>query len=169
MLRTLLPFALIAAAGASYAQTMSTPATPTQPMTSPSQTYPGQPTSSSGQTAPRQTTSTPTMPDQPRMTSPTPNQTMPGSSPGSVDASGQPIIGRNDWVRQPGDRPASGTQSKMNADMAAAPTPARPRASGVGQPGPDGTFRDEYGFRYDAQGNRIDARGKIMPPPMSRQ
>jgi hypothetical protein len=41
--------------------------------------------------------------------------------------------------------------------------------SGASQPGPDGTFRDEYGFRYDAQGNRIDARGRIIAPPMSRQ
>ncbi|MBL6618140.1 MAG: hypothetical protein ISP45_29305, partial [Reyranella sp.] len=25
-------------------------------------------------------------------------------------------------------------------------------------------FRDEYGFRYDGQGNRIDARGNIISP-----
>jgi hypothetical protein len=25
-------------------------------------------------------------------------------------------------------------------------------------------FRDEYGFRYDAQGNRLDARGNIISP-----
>jgi hypothetical protein len=25
-------------------------------------------------------------------------------------------------------------------------------------------FRDEYGFRYDGQGNRIDARGNIVSP-----
>jgi hypothetical protein len=95
---------------------------------------------------------------------------MAGTSAGAVDANGQPIIGRNDWVRQPGDRPGPGTQSpNMDPNMAAAPAPVRPRMSGAGQPGPDGTFRDEYGFRYDAQGNRIDARGRIMPPPVSRQ
>ncbi|MGE0578397.1 hypothetical protein, partial [Reyranella sp.] len=114
-----------------------------------------------------------TMPSQP-MTSPTPNDRMSGSTAGSVDANGRPIIGRNDWVRQPGDRQpgdrqGSGTNSpNMDPNVATAPAPARAKA-GVGQPGPDGTFRDEYGFRYDAQGNRIDARGKIMKPPMSRQ
>jgi len=25
-------------------------------------------------------------------------------------------------------------------------------------------FRDEYGFRYDGQGNRLDARGNIISP-----
>ena len=153
MLRTLLPLALIATAGTAYAQTqsptappatsgqtMSTPATPTQPMSTP-----GQITSAPGQ-------------------APSPGQ----AAPGSVDANGQPVIGRNDWVRQPGDRPGTGTQSTgKDANVAIAPPPARARA-GVGQPGSDGTFRDEYGFRYDAQGNRIDARGRIMTPPMSR-
>ena len=34
-------------------------------------------------------------------------------------------------------------------------------------PGPPAgvqAFRDEYGFRYDGQGNRIDARGNIISP-----
>ena len=163
MLRTLLPLALIATAGTAYAQTMSTPA----------------PTTST----PAQTMSTPATPTQPMSTSPqpmstttqpmsTPSQTMSGSSAGAVDANGQPIIGRNDWVRQPGDRQGPGqgpgTQSpSRDPNMAVAPTPARARAAA--QPGPDGTFRDEYGFRYDAQGNRIDGRGRIIAPPMSRQ
>jgi hypothetical protein len=155
MLRTLLPLALIATAGTAYAQTMSapapTPSTPAQTMSTPA--TPAQPMS-----PPSQTMSTGTM-------------STGQATPGSVDANGQPIIGRNDWVRQPGDRQqGSGTQSRnMDPNMAAAPAPARARMSGAGQPGPDGTFRDEYGFRYDAQGNRIDARGRIMPPPVSRQ
>lgn len=153
MLRALLPLALIATAGTAYAQTMSTPA--------PAPSTPGQ------------TLSTPATSTQPM---PTPSQTMSntgqpmsGSSAGAIDANGQPIIGRNDWVRQPGDRQAPGAQSpNRDPNMAAAP-PARPRMSGASQPGPDGTFRDEFGFRYDAQGNRIDARGRIIAPPMSRQ
>ncbi|MFO1162447.1 MAG: hypothetical protein U1E60_26670 [Reyranellaceae bacterium] len=100
---------------------------------------------------------------------PSPAQTM-APAAGAIDAGGQPIIGRNDWVRQPGDQGGSGMQApNANPNMAAAPMPARARASGAGQPGPDGTFRDEYGFRYDAQGNRIDGRGRILPPPVSRQ
>src|SRR5262245_11623684 len=30
---------------------------------------------------------------------------------------------------------------------------------------PDGSFRDECGFRYNSRGDRIDARGRILPPP----
>jgi len=29
-------------------------------------------------------------------------------------------------------------------------------------------FRDEYGFRYDGQGNRLDARGNIISPQSTR-
>ncbi len=47
---------------------------------------------------------------------------------------------------------------------AAAPPPAyvetRTAAPTTGSQG----FRDEYGFRYDAEGNRLDARGNIISP-----
>lgn len=151
MLRALLPLALIATAGTAYAQTTSAPA----------------PTTST----PGQTISTPATPTQPMSTTSQPMASPGQTMSGSVDASGQPIIGRNDWVRQPGDRQGPGTQSSnRDPNMAAAPAPARPRMGAASsQPGPDGTFRDEYGFRYDAQGNRIDGRGRIIAPPMSRQ
>jgi len=29
------------------------------------------------------------------------------------------------------------------------------------------TMKDEYGFRYDAQGDRLDASGHVMPPPVT--
>jgi hypothetical protein len=129
-------------------------------------------------------------------------QSMPAREP--TDPYGRPLVGRNDWVRQPGDQrgPASGS-GMINRDMATAPasrpmTPApgygsepmatapamQPtyekttrnnklesgRATGpepipmdaAGQRQP--AFRDEYGFRYDAQGNRLDARGNIISP-----
>jgi hypothetical protein len=28
-------------------------------------------------------------------------------------------------------------------------------------------FKDEYGFRYDAQGDRLDGSGRVMPPPVT--
>jgi hypothetical protein len=28
-------------------------------------------------------------------------------------------------------------------------------------------FKDEYGFRYDAQGDRLDASGHVVPPPVT--
>jgi hypothetical protein len=33
--------------------------------------------------------------------------------------------------------------------------------------GPSGNFRDECGFLYNSRGDRIDARGRILPPPRS--
>jgi hypothetical protein len=58
-------------------------------------------------------------------------------------------------------------QSQMSApaidapDYAPAPTPyayVAPRTTGVE------ATRDEYGFRYDAEGNRIDRNGRIISP-----
>ncbi len=49
------------------------------------------------------------------------------------------------------------TPAPVVAYVPAPPAPPRPPA-GVE------AFRDEYGFRYDGQGNRIDARGNIISP-----
>jgi hypothetical protein len=49
-------------------------------------------------------------------------------------------------------------------------TPAEPAPPAYVPPAPPQppagvqAFRDEYGFRYDGQGNRIDARGNIISP-----
>lgn len=100
-------------------------------------------------------------------------QPMPTAEP--ADPYGRPLIGRNDWVRQPGDRPGP-----SGANMATAPAPqmqmapqAQPMAPQMASP-PDAlpvqagprqpAMKDEYGFRYDAQGNRLDARGNIISP-----
>jgi hypothetical protein len=94
------------------------------------------------------------------------------------DPYGRPLIGRNDWVRQPGDQPGpagAGGGGAMNANMATAPAPqmqmapqAQPMAPMDAMPAQAGprqaAMKDEYGFRYDAQGNRLDARGNIISP-----
>jgi hypothetical protein len=91
-----------------------------------------------------------------------------------TDPYGRPLIGRNDWVRQPGDQPGpsgSAAGPAMNANMATAPAQMAPQmgapqmAPMPAQTGPrQATFKDEFGFRYDAQGNRLDARGNIISP-----
>jgi hypothetical protein len=81
-------------------------------------------------------------------------QPMPSSEP--LDPNGRPFIGRNDWVRQPGDQPGNAGAS-ASTDMATAP-------SGPSGGPREATFKDEFGFRYDAQGNRLDARGNIISP-----
>jgi hypothetical protein len=108
-------------------------------------------------------------------------QGMPTAEPS--DPYGRPLIGRNDWVRQPGDQPgpgAGGGGAPMTSDMARAPAsqmapsqmapsemaPAAsqmaPMSAGTGPR--QATFKDEFGFRYDSQGNRLDARGNIISP-----
>ena len=88
---------------------------------------------------------------------PMPQQARPTNEP--LDPYGHPMIGRNDWVAQPGDRTNAGAappmHSRMSSDMAQAPA----MQSGSHQ----GTFKDEYGHLYDAQGNRVDSRGNIIP------
>ena len=107
------------------------------------------------------------------------------------DPYGRPLIGRNDFVRQPGDQPGPGGMSSMSygsANVATAPANQPVMGGGVDNKlshnnklerdhavgpepipmdaqGPRQTaFRDEYGFRYDNEGNRLDARGNIISP-----
>jgi hypothetical protein len=105
-------------------------------------------------------------------------QPMPSSEP--TDAYGRPLIGRNDWVRQPGDqRGPAGSGAAMNPSMATAPAAQMAPAPQMGAPqmgapqmapmpaqsGPrQAAFKDEFGFRYDSEGNRLDARGNIISP-----
>jgi hypothetical protein len=93
-------------------------------------------------------------------------QPMAGGEP--TDSYGRPLIGRSDWVRQPGDRPGpvSGSGTSMNTNMATAPYAQAPQMAPMpAQTGPrQATFKDEFGFRYDSEGNRLDARGNIISP-----
>jgi len=57
-----------------------------------------------------------------------------------------------DYQRQaPGPQPAEPQQAEMNS----------PSLRGCGH---SEAMRDEYGFRYDAQGNRLNAQGCVMSP-----
>lgn len=90
------------------------------------------------------------------------------------DPYGRPLIGRNDWVRQPGDQrgPAGAgvsasagvAASGMAPNMAAAPSSSAMGHAQIGSGPHPVAFRDEFGFRYDAQGNRLDARGYVISP-----
>ena len=121
-----------------------------------------------------------------------------------LDPYGRPLIGRNDWVRQPGDQPGPGgarmqpgATMSYGGSMATAPAPQsmapsappmptsekttsmnkleRDHAVGpepipMGAAGPrQATIKDEYGFRYDSEGNRLDARGNIISPHIPQQ
>ena len=63
---------------------------------------------------------------------------------------------------------------RFRADQAYAASPAiypQPAYVPAAPPPPPAgvqAFRDEYGFRYDGQGNRLDARGNIISPQSTR-
>jgi hypothetical protein len=86
---------------------------------------------------------------------------------GPLDPRGNPYIGRNDWVRQPGDErgPVAG-RAPMGPEMAMAPagSMSAPDALPPQRRPHQAAMKDEFGFRYDAQGNRLDARGNIISP-----
>jgi hypothetical protein len=83
-----------------------------------------------------------------------------------TDPYGRPLVGRSDWVRQPGDERGPRAASPMGPEMASAPSaPLPPREMRDAQSGPHAvSMKDEYGHRYDAEGNRLDARGNIIDP-----
>lgn len=91
-----------------------------------------------------------------------PNQAVPTNEP--RDPYGRPLIGRNDWVAQPGDRSNAGAAPRMNYGRVSPDVAQGPQAMPM-QSGPrKAAFKDEFGFRYDDQGNRLDARGNIISP-----
>ena len=55
--------------------------------------------------------------------------------------------------------PAPGVYTTVTTYPAPTPTYAA-----TTPPAGQQAFRDEFGFRYDGQGNRIDARGNIISP-----
>ena len=77
-----------------------------------------------------------------------------------LDPYGRPYVGSRDWAPGPGDytREAPGPQppeyhSPRQQAMAPMDRPSHPVA-----------FTDEYGFKYDARGDRIDRFGHVMSP-----
>ncbi|MFI5002120.1 MAG: hypothetical protein ACHQK9_19735 [Reyranellales bacterium] len=75
-----------------------------------------------------------------------------------LGADGRPYVGSSDWHAGPGDyaRERAGPQASSDRTQAMSPRHDRDRH--------EATFKDEYGFRYDARGDRLDARGNIISP-----
>ncbi|MFI5002119.1 MAG: hypothetical protein ACHQK9_19730 [Reyranellales bacterium] len=77
-----------------------------------------------------------------------------------LDPHGHPWVGANDWTRSPGD-PMPGHEAKRShEDVSQARTtmhePDRDRH--------EEAFKDEFGFRYDRDGNRLDRHGHVISP-----
>jgi hypothetical protein len=97
-------------------------------------------------------------------------QTLPAGQP--TDSYGRPMnYGGNVATVPPAQPMAPATQpaatgekttrnNKLERDHATGPEPIPMDATGRRQ----AAFKDEYGFRYDSQGNRLDARGNIISP-----
>ncbi len=73
-----------------------------------------------------------------------------------IDQNGNRVIGSDTWRYGPGDRGS-------NVPAAPGPSAVQPPSQPPSQPS-SAASRDEYGFRYDGQGNRIDARGNMISP-----
>jgi len=167
MQRTLLTLALIATAGVAHAQSMST-TEPTDPYGRPligrndwvrqPADQPG-PGSGGGMNsamtgAPMTTAPAASYPASPPMAPATREPT---------DPYGRPLIGRNDWVRQPGDRPGPSGASAAGSSYGDTGMSSG-TSSSMGTGPREAVMRDKFGHRYDAQGNRLDARGNIISP-----
>lgn len=179
MHRTLLAMALIASAGAVHAQT----ANPVDPYGRPLLgrndwvRQPGdQPGPNTGVGAGMTTTSMTTTTVTGDTAAMPPAMSMQTTAPAAgepLDPYGRPLVGRNDWVRQPGDQKGAtgvGTAGVTRTGAyAGSATPMTSSAEAVGTSqigsGPHPVaFKDEFGFRYDAMGNRLDARGYVISP-----
>jgi hypothetical protein len=79
-----------------------------------------------------------------------------------LDPNGRPYVGAGNAQRSPGDpgtAPISGAKSQ--------PAQSPDQAMGGGSERYATAFKDEYGFRYNSRGDRLDANGHIMPPPVT--
>jgi len=96
--------------------------------------------------------------------SPAPNGPAPARAGGPVDPYGNRFVGADNWHRSPGDpMPSANTPFGGQAPSIAAAPSDTPQA-GPRQP----VMKDEFGFRYDAQGNRLDAGGNIIISPQTK-
>jgi len=75
-----------------------------------------------------------------------------------LDPNGRPYVGAKDWHAGPGDyRPGMQPRSDQQAQAVPASLGDRHQTA----------FKDEYGFRYDSEGNLLDANGNVLPPPVT--
>jgi hypothetical protein len=83
------------------------------------------------------------------------------SSSAPLDPNGRPYVGAQNWHAQPGDYTRERTGLQPEGSMA--PGYAQQAMAPMEEPHAV-AFKDEYGFRYDAQGNRLDRHGHVMSP-----
>ena len=88
-------------------------------------------------------------------------QAQPAKTP--LDPNGRPYVGVNDWHSGPGDPGASGKAAAQLPDAMGRPQEQAmaPRQDRVRR---EPAFKDEYGFRYDERGDRLDAKGNVISP-----
>jgi hypothetical protein len=61
-------------------------------------------------------------------------------------------------------QPSPGDYTRERPGLQPPDQQAQTVSPGHGSVQHDTTFKDEYGFRYDARGDRIDARGRTISP-----
>ncbi|MCW5733452.1 MAG: hypothetical protein KIS73_04975 [Enhydrobacter sp.] len=79
-----------------------------------------------------------------------------------VDAYGRPIASAPVISSPP--QPSPGDYTRERPGLQPMEQQAQAVSPYAGTVRHEEAFRDEYGFRYDVRGNRIDARGRLMSP-----
>jgi hypothetical protein len=96
---------------------------------------------------------------QAQMNQPYPTATPPPTA--AVDPYGHRFVGTDNWQRGPSDQgPSASTPYGGQAPSIASQPDMAPMQADPHQP----AMKDEFGFKYDAHGNRLNARGNIISP-----
>src|SRR5471032_1163202 len=74
-----------------------------------------------------------------------------------LDPYGRPYVSSN-------PQPSPGDYTRERPGLQPPDQRAQTVSPGHGSVQHDATLKDEYGFRYDARGDRIDARGRTISP-----
>src|SRR5471032_1182939 len=77
-----------------------------------------------------------------------------------LDPNGLPYVGQSDWHPGPGDY----TRQRPGPQAPTGYAPREQATAPMDRPQHSESFKDEYGFRYDARGDRIDQGGRRMSP-----
>ncbi len=87
-----------------------------------------------------------------------------GVSSAAAAQSGPPLDANGNPYISSGPQPSPGDYRRERPGLQPPDQRAQAVSPGHGRVQHETAFKDEYGFRYDARGDRIDARGRTISP-----
>jgi len=91
-----------------------------------------------------------------------------GASSAAQAQSGPPLDHNGRPYISSGPQPSPGDYTRERPGLQPPDQQAQTASPRSGSVQHDASFKDEYGFRYDARGDRIDARGRIISPQSTK-